>query len=523
MRWAPRALAFATGFLSLSQEILWIRYTGFAYYGVPQVLGVVLCFYLAGIALGAYIGKQWCTDERDLYQTSGRVLLLSAVFDATAPWAVAMAMEANRLLGVGVLLPVLTLTAMFKSAIFPIAHYLGSDRSGVHVGSSVSKVYFSNIAGSTLGPLLTGFVLLQAFRLQQNFELMAALTALVGLLCIFRSTGRISVSTGAVACGVALTLLIPTRLMPMLITASHTDPGKVKYIVENRFGVIHISSYPAQPDSTLGGNVYDGKISVDFVNDQNSIFRIYSLAAMHPEARRVLTIGLSTGAWATVLAAFPNVERIDAIEINPGYLELIAKYAEVKGILSDPRVHIHIDDGRRWVRKNPDAKFDVIVMNTTFHWRSYTSMLLSRDFVRVCKSRLLPNGVFTYNTTDSLDAYETVAREFRFAYRLHNFIVGSDRELSLTEDKLAKTVQSMRVNGRQSIASDSEVMKAAHNAVEDFEPYSTYRAKMTAAIGREPEPITDQHLVGEYRHSEQSPVAEQLQVILRKLSQWAWR
>lgn len=125
MRWTPRLLAFATGFLSLSQEILWIRYAGFAYLGLPQVLGIVLCFYLAGIALGAHIGKRWCTEGRDLYRICGRVLLLSAAFDTVAPWIVTLTMGTNKILGVGMLLPVLVMTAMFKSMIFPVAHYLG--------------------------------------------------------------------------------------------------------------------------------------------------------------------------------------------------------------------------------------------------------------------------------------------------------------------------------------------------------------------------------------------------------------
>jgi spermidine synthase len=496
-------LAFATGFLSLSQEILWIRYAGFASLGVPQVLGVVLCFYLAGIALGAHVGKQWCGEGRDLYQISGRVLLVSAVFDATAPWAVTLVMGVNRFLGLGVLLPVLVLTAMFKSALFPVAHYLGSDKSGPHVGSSVSKVYFSNIAGSTLGPLLTGFVLLQIMGLQQNFELMAALTAMVGLLCIAKATRGGSLVGGAIAAVLTLTLLLPMRLVPLLIAASHPDvKGTVRHIVENHFGIVHVSSYPDDADNTFGGNAYDGKISVTFVPDPNSVYRVFALAAIHPEARTVLTIGLSTGAWAAVLAGFPNITRIDAVEINPGYLEIIPKYEEVKGILTDPRLMIHIDDGRRWVRRNPDANFDLIVINTTWHWRSYASLLLSDDFVKICKSRLLPGGVFAYNTTDSPDAFETVAREFKFAYRLGNFVIGSDRELFLTEGALAKTLEGMRINGKPvMVASDRAAMEHVHSAVNSFEPYATYRPRMVAEIGREPEPITDQNLVGEYRHS----------------------
>ena len=33
MLWFPRFLAFASGFISLSLEILWVRYAAFAYRG----------------------------------------------------------------------------------------------------------------------------------------------------------------------------------------------------------------------------------------------------------------------------------------------------------------------------------------------------------------------------------------------------------------------------------------------------------------------------------------------------------
>ncbi|HEY2808177.1 MAG TPA: hypothetical protein VGI91_05250 [Steroidobacteraceae bacterium] len=504
----------------MSQEILWIRFAGFAYLGIPQVLGVVLCFYLAGIALGAHIGKRWCVDRKDLYQLASQVLFLSAAFDLASPWVVTASMQANQALGAAALLPVLVGTAMFKSTLFPVAHYLGSDKSGPQVGSSVSKVYFSNIAGSTLGPLLTGFVLLQVFSLQQCFELMAALTAGVGWLCSLQSRRQLTVVPIAIVLACALSLLLPMRLMTLLIGAARRDGGVVTHLVENRFGVVHTVSHPGEADTTFGGNVFDGKIAVNFANDENGIYRVFVLAALQPQTHRVLTIGLATGAWATALLEFPQIERVDAVEINPGYLRIIPDYPPVSMILSDPRMHIHIDDGRRWVRRNPGARFDLIVANTTWHWRAYSSLLLSRDFVSICRTHLLPGGIFTYNTTFSADAYETVAREFLHAYKLGTFVVGSDRELVLTEAGLLETLKAMSINGRPLIdPSDTRVTKHVHDAVASFEPYSTFRPKMVAASDREPEPITDQNLVGEYRHSDLSPLAADLSAIRLKLAE----
>jgi len=79
-------LAFCTGFLSLSLEILWIRFFGFATHSMPQGLAFVLAVYLIGIAIGAYIGKKFCERKFDLWMVSGIALLVSSVCDLTGPW-----------------------------------------------------------------------------------------------------------------------------------------------------------------------------------------------------------------------------------------------------------------------------------------------------------------------------------------------------------------------------------------------------------------------------------------------------
>ena len=45
-----------------------------------------------------------------------------------------------------------------------------------------------------------------------------------------------------------------------------------------------------------------------------------------------------------------------------------------------------MDDGRRWLVSHPDARYDVIVNNTSFYWRDHSSVLFSADFLEMCAS-----------------------------------------------------------------------------------------------------------------------------------------
>ena len=93
-------------------------------------------------------------------------------------------------------------------------------------------------------------------------------------------------------------------------------------------------------------------------------------------------IGLSGGAWAEVVANHPQLDELVVVEINQGYLKIIPSYPVVADLLANPRVKIVLDDGRRWLRNHCGQGFDVVLMNTTFHWRSFASNVLSVEFLR---------------------------------------------------------------------------------------------------------------------------------------------
>jgi len=60
----------------------------------------------------------------------------------------------------------------------------------------------------------------------------------------------------------------------------------------------------------------------------------------HPHPRKVLIIGFGGGMTASAVSRFPDVERIDCVEIEPGVLEAAAYLERLhRGVLQDPRLH----------------------------------------------------------------------------------------------------------------------------------------------------------------------------------------
>lgn len=202
-------------------------------------------------------------------------------------------------------------------------------------------------------------------------------------------------------------------------------------------------------DGTVYGHgMYDGRFNTDLWHDTNGIVRPYALSLFHPAPHHVLMIGLSSGSWAQVIAANPDVAALTVVEINPGYLTLIATAPEVASLPSNPKVTIVTDDGRRWLRANPGRRFDAIVSNTTWYFRANTTNLLSAEFLDLIKHHLNPGGVFFYNTTGSDRVQRTGCLAFPYGARFTNHMVVSESPISWDFARWRRTLEAYRIDGR---------------------------------------------------------------------------
>jgi spermidine synthase len=223
------------------------------------------------------------------------------------------------------------------------------------------------------------------------------------------------------------------------------------------------------------------------------------MAAMHEAPHRVLVIGLSGGAWLSVLLGVPGVEVVDVVEINPAFADLIQERPAVAPVLRDSRVRVHYDDGRRWLRSRPKGdRYDLVLMNTTFYWRNYAANLLSVEFLTQIRGHLAPGGAIFYNSTGSLHALAAAQSVFRHAYLFGNFIAASDSDLSERRARLEDRVWQTQALGRQPFDRDDARDLAAVNLVksEPLRPAAELLTKSPAAVV----PVTDMNLNTEYRY-----------------------
>jgi spermidine synthase len=443
-------IAGISGFIALSFEIAWFRVFSLAASDRAPAFALLLSTYLAGIAAGSYLTEKLVErrSSTTIVRTVGLLMLLAGATSVYLPPLVGILMLRNIPFLASA--PAFFLTAGLIGSVLPLVCQLAVSADD-QAGRGVGLVYLSNIIGAAAGSLGVGFVWMNFFGLKDVSLQLGIAAVVTGAIVMVLAPGKVRTppSWAIAAILIALTA-VPTaspayaKLFQRLIFGNRPEAREnVAHVVEDRNGVITV-----MPDGAVfGGGVYDGYFNIDPTNDVNLVVRVYMLSAFHPDPKRIFVLGLSSGSWAQILANHPQVESLDIVEINPGYLQLIPQYPEVRSLLHNPKVHIYIDDARRWLVAHPEARYDAIVANGSFHWRDHSSYLLSVEFLKLIREHLNPGGVYYYNTTESSDAVATGLHVFPYGLRVLNFFAVSDSPIVVDKTHLMTILHEYRIDG----------------------------------------------------------------------------
>ncbi len=503
-------IAALAGFIALSYEIVWYRVLSFMTRGIASTFGLLLAAYLFGLAVGARASAALCSGEggepRQLRRLAVFVAASNVVAGLVAPALAWSASFTDFRIG----LVVIAIAAAFLGSVLPLVAHFGI-APDERAGTRLSYVYLANIIGSAAGSLVTGFVLMDHLTLVDIMRVLIALgfALAVAIVAMSRPARRTAVASYAAAGAcLALTLLVLPRLYDriyerLLYKWEWDGTQRFAQVIENKSGVITVTA----GGSVYGGGAYDGVVNTWLEdNDKNGILRAYVVGALHPAPREVLMVGLASGSWAQVVANLPGVERLTIIEINPGYLQVVASHPETASLLQNPKVSIVFDDGRRWMLRN-DQRFDVIVMNTTLHWRGHATNLLSMEFLDIARKHLRPNGVFYFNSTDSTDAQLTAARAFPHMMRITNFVAVANDPFNFDRARWKGLLETMQLEDRPILDRSRPDHARLYEHLLGFNDME-YRPTILERNSKTSTVITDDNMVVEWREPLRWPEPE---------------
>ena len=147
-----------------------------------------------------------------------------------------------------------------------------------------------------------------------------------------------------------------------------------------------------------------------FATDIEYVAYLHLACAVVPDPTRALVVGLGGGMLVKQLWRDHPPLTIDAVELDAEVADIAREFF---GLPDDPRVAVHVCDGREFVEHH-EATYDIVVIDAYDDDR-IPRHLTTEEFMRAVYSRLRPDGVVAYNVIGSVSG--THSKPLRSLYR----------------------------------------------------------------------------------------------------------
>jgi spermidine synthase len=413
---AVLAAAFAFGAILLALEVIWFRLLLLKILGSSLAFAVMLAVVLAGIALGGLAGAAWLSRAAGAARALPAVALASGalcagtfalhgrMLAASQPGSI-HALGGVLLLSLPLMLPVCLLSGVLFTLCGDALH-----RAGAGEARAAGLLALSNTTGAMLGSLAGGFVLLPEFGVAGSLRALAAAYAVTALGLALAGVGprgarARAMLAGAGALAVAALALFPTgRLHERYLAHALARWVQLESArpVAVREGTSETAVY--LESQLFGEPLYHRLVTNGYSMSGTSLpslrymkLFVWLPVAVHPEPKAALLISFGVGVTAKALVATRSLERIDVVDISRDILELASvPYPDpAENPLRDPRVHVHVEDGRHFLQTT-DRRFDLITAEPPPPKAAGVVNLYTREYFALLRDRLAEGGIASY-------------------------------------------------------------------------------------------------------------------------------
>ena len=404
-----------SGFVSLSLEMAWFRVLDVAAKGAAFTFGTLLAVYLFGLSGGTLVAAGRAHLVRRplavfLYCQAGIVLttvlahgllvwlprdwpvVRPLIEYGTRVYGLQMhAFDLGEFLAVYVALPVVLFgpSTFLMGFGFPVLQRATQGDPAVS-GRRVGVLQAANIAGCTLGSLVTGLVLFETIGTSGVFKALALLSA--GVAAYGASAARDRRLAGLAVAMVAAAAVFPgnDRLWLRLHGSPQPDDA---FVEENAASVTVLTPKRRGFDMAINGR---GESWLPYGYLHTVIGAVP--AVVHPAPEEVAVIGLGSGDTAWAAACRAETREAVVFEIASSQPRLLERVADRPGMrklrefLADPRITIVGDDGRRRLRADRRL-YDLVVADSVDPDLSMATYIYSLEHYETVRERLKPGGM----------------------------------------------------------------------------------------------------------------------------------
>ena len=417
---------FLSGFVAMALEIVWFRHLSAVFGSFRTVLSAILTVILVGIWLGSLFGAWLHRRLGQPYRLFMGAQALLVVFSLAGLASITLETVASERLRtfhafaqsstwhsetvqLWIVLKYVALElgvpALMMGFTYPMANAMIQD-ADVTVGRRAGALYLANTAGAVLGSLAAGFVLLPTLGMQRSISWLAVI-ALLALLPVYAEAHRrsrpqpvkwgtaaaLAGSLAVAGCAVVLWLRLPAVHLIDGTIPRERPSDRIVTMVEGVHGTFVVVDYDSRRALITNGHPMS---STSWLGQRYMrAFAHIPLLAME-QPRRVLVIAFGVGNTAHAASLHPTVRRIDVVDTSSEVLRLAPYFAHAnRHVLADPKVTVHVNDGRHHLRMQRPSTYDLITLEPPPISHAGVASLYSREFYALARSRLQPGGYVT--------------------------------------------------------------------------------------------------------------------------------
>ena len=477
------ALYGIAGFQALSLEIIWFRVLGVAMKSSAFTFGTLLTIYLTGLGIGAAAGSLLLRRVH----SPGRAFLVLQAFvglyagasiaalvtllpsstlmpelwsyfggyeplDAVSAFGRLRAGESDatvtQFIRLYILLPVVLVIppTLAMGASFPLLQKVALVDPHL-IGRRVAQVLLANIAGSTVGSILTGWLALSYLGSAGSLKLMMVLGGIYLALAALSTRGRSRSFAAVVAVAILAIVGAAAAQLPsgrQLWAALHGTPPQRVVVAEDATGLSLIKA------AGSGAIVFVDGIGQSWIPYGNVHTALGALPAfLHPHPRSAALIGLGSGDTLYAIAGRQELSRVVSIEIIRPQLATLQDWARRTGepallaLLGDRRIEHVSGDGRVFVMRS-GQQFDIIEADALRPGSAYSGNLYSVGYFQLLRSRLAPGG-FAVTWAPTSRVHDTFRAVFPEVLSFGDILVGSDTPIPFDADQVRARLRTPEV------------------------------------------------------------------------------
>ncbi|MGH8119878.1 MAG: fused MFS/spermidine synthase, partial [Gammaproteobacteria bacterium] len=418
------AASFLTGMASFIYELVWVRMLSMVLGATTHSFELMLSAFITGLAFGGLWIRNRIDRTGNPVSYAGVVQILMGLaafstlilynhtFDIMGFLVRALAKNNDGyflfLLGSHAIALLVMLPATFLAGMTLPLFTLILLRSD-YGEKSISHIYLFNMLGAVSGVIFISFIGMSVLGIKGSLFAGCAIDLILGIVLLMRAGVGPVCARAFIMASLAMFMVIfyvaeidPRRLATNVYRTGLAEipvDRKVLFYKDGKTSTVTMTRTRDNLQTISTNGKPDGSIFMDdrirdrsFSDEATQVLLGAIPLAIYPEARKVAVIGIGTGLTSHVVLSWPDVERLDTVEIEGAMIEGARRFRpRNERVFTDPRSFLHVEDARTFFPLTGE-KYDLIISEPSNPWVSGVSSLFSGEFYRQIRNSLQEDG-----------------------------------------------------------------------------------------------------------------------------------